>query len=128
MDRARISVDYGIVVRQEALKERGISLTRLLELFEVDAPYDHAGGLISFGPHFGQDASDEFSARLQAIGLQYVDDFFVFASDVPPWCALAACVVPAQAGTQSASVCERKSLRRVDTRRLGSRFRGNDTL
>jgi hypothetical protein len=41
---------------------------------------------VSFGPHFGGEAADEFTRRLRALGLEYVDDFFVFAAELPKWC------------------------------------------
>ena len=58
----------------------------MLEVFETDAP-DHADqSLLSFGPSFGEEASDEFQKRLEAVGLKYIEDFFVFEGDFPEWC------------------------------------------
>jgi hypothetical protein len=44
--------------------------------------------ILSFGPHFGQEAVDEGVRRLEALGLSYVEDFFVFIADLPDWCRL----------------------------------------
>lgn len=86
----KLSAEYGIVVRRRALTERGVGYARLLEAMEIDEPLDASEGLLSFGPHFGGEAASEFTARLQNLGLVYIDDFFVFSGDFPGWCAFAA--------------------------------------
>ena len=93
MSFVRISVDFGIVLREEALAERNVSLSQLLKMLEIDAPLDQAGGLISFGPHFGQEASDGLCRVLDAMGLRYVDDYFVFAPEAPAWCTFGAVAI-----------------------------------
>jgi hypothetical protein len=93
MSFARISTDFGIVVREGSLAQRNVSLSQLLQMFEVDAPFDRAGGLISFGPHFGRDASDALCRRLEAAGLRYIDDYFVFVPEAPDWCAFGATAI-----------------------------------
>ena len=55
---------------------------------EVEQPLDSNEDLISFGPAFGEEAMNEFISRLQALGLQYVDDFFSISYDIPAWCGL----------------------------------------
>lgn len=51
---------------------------------------DEDDALFSFGPHFGQEASDEFLRRLKSLGLAYPEDVFVFEEFIPTWCALSA--------------------------------------
>lgn len=92
MDCVRIHPEFGIVLRRSALRERGVSLDAVLAVFQR-APLDQNGSLISFGPHFGQEAASALVASLEKLGLVYVDDLFMFVSECPDWCGLgAACV------------------------------------
>jgi len=84
----KITSEYGVIVRKAALATKGIAYGTLLHAFEVEAPLDENDDLVSFGPSFGQEAMDEFISRLQALGLEYFDDFFCVACDFPEWCAL----------------------------------------
>jgi hypothetical protein len=88
VDKPYISLtsEYGLVVRRKALKERGVSWDDLLAALEVSEPLDKNDCLISFGPHFGQEAVHTMSDRLIRIGLRYFDDFFEFSGDYPKWC------------------------------------------
>ena len=81
----QITFSHGIVIRQKALEDRGVSKADLLKLFEVDRPLGESVELISFGPNFGAEACDEFIRRLQKSGLVYLDDFFDLALDHPEW-------------------------------------------
>jgi hypothetical protein len=89
-DYAASSVHFSIVIRADALVERGVDRGELLKLFEVEAPQGEVSGLMSFGPHQGVEISDGLCAQLEAFGLLYVDDYFVFAPEVPDWCAFGA--------------------------------------
>jgi hypothetical protein len=86
-----LTSEFGIVVRRAALTERDVSWDDLLKVLEVSAPLDRNEHLISFGPHFGQEALDVLLERLSELGLQYFDDFFEFRGDYPKWCAFKAC-------------------------------------
>ena len=86
MCAVQLSSDYGFVVRRQALSEKGISTTDLLGVFECDAPMDSDSELLSFGPTFGPEAADTFIDRLKAVGLEHIDDFFLFSGDYPEWC------------------------------------------
>lgn len=86
MTWAAASVHYSIIVREAALLERGLSRSALLAVFEVEVPQGECAGLISFGPHQGVEAADNLSKMLEEQGLRYVDDYFVFAPEVPDWC------------------------------------------
>jgi hypothetical protein len=97
MPFVRVSADYGVVVRKAALAERGVSMQQLLDAMEAGQPLDESADLVSFGPHFGSEASDELSRRLRALGLEYVDDFFVFAGEFPNWCRFGAALEPGAA-------------------------------
>lgn len=86
----KISADFGIVVRKASLIERNVTKREVLLAFEVDTPLGETDDLYSFGPHFGPEASDELCKRLEALGLRYVDDYFVFAPEAPDWCSFGA--------------------------------------
>jgi hypothetical protein len=85
-----LTSEFGIVVRRAALMERGVSWEGLLNALDVPAPLDSNNCLISFGPHFGQEAVDILLGRLSGLGLKYFDDFFEFHGDYPKWCAFRA--------------------------------------
>jgi len=82
----KISADFGIILRRAALSERNVARERVIIAME-DEPLAESMDLLSFGPHFGGEAADEFVRRLQALGLELFDDFFVFQGDFPTWCS-----------------------------------------
>jgi len=90
MNYARASVHYTIVVRTAALPERNVALADLLGVFEVSAPQGDAEGVLTFGPHQGVEISDDLCKSLDQLGLRYVEDYFVFAPEVPEWCRFGA--------------------------------------
>jgi hypothetical protein len=85
-----LTSEYGLVVRRNALQERGVRWDDLLAVLEVRQPLDCSDRLLSFGPHFGQEALDAMMARLTKLGLVYFDDFFEFAGSFPKWCTFSA--------------------------------------
>jgi hypothetical protein len=85
MKPVHISPDFGIVIRRSALDERKVLVNSVFEVME-GGPLDSNEGLLSFGPHFGGEAAEEFSRRLERLGLSRNDDFFVFEGGFPPWC------------------------------------------
>jgi hypothetical protein len=89
----RVSPHFGIVVRRRALARLNIDETKLLSLMETEAAYDADPELISFGPHFGEEAAEEFVRRLKNLGLEYAEDFFQVSSEVPDWCGMSCFVV-----------------------------------
>jgi len=86
MSFINVTPEYGLVVRKDALLERGVSLEKLLVAMKVEAPLDSDDRLISFGPSFGQEALDGLVRELLGLGLQYFDDFFEVVGDYPAWC------------------------------------------
>jgi hypothetical protein len=88
VDKPYISLtsEFGLVVRRAALEEGGVSWADLLAALEVSEPLDENAYLISFGPHFGEEAMDTMNRRLIGIGLEYFDDFFEFSGPYPEWC------------------------------------------
>jgi hypothetical protein len=86
MSFINVTHEYGLVVRKDALLERGVSLENLLVVMKAGAPLDSDDRLISFGPSFGQEALDGLIRELQDLGLQYFDDFIDVAGDYPAWC------------------------------------------
>ena len=89
----RLSSHFGIVIRKESLARAAIPSDRLLQAMEAAAPIDEDSTLVSFGPHFGQEAADEFGRRLALLGLKYPDDFFVIDFLVPEWLSLSGAFV-----------------------------------
>jgi hypothetical protein len=86
----RVSMQFGVVIRRAALDERGIDRQAVLAAMEAKRPLGESPDLITFGPHFGQEALDEFMRRLEALGLEHVTDFFETVMDVPDWLELSA--------------------------------------
>ena len=89
---AKVAVDFGIVVREGALDERGVSFSAVLKVFDVDEPLDRGGGVLSFGPHYGAEAAYDFTRDLEALGLVFGEDFLVFDMLTPPWCSFGAAI------------------------------------
>lgn len=83
----RVTGEYGLVVRSDALAKRGVSLSELLAVIKVAAPLDFDDHLISFGPSFGQEALDALVKELSGLGFRYFEDFFEFVGDFPSWCS-----------------------------------------
>jgi hypothetical protein len=81
-----VTAEYGLVIRKDALRERGVSLERLLAVMKTDAPLDSDDRLMSFGPSFGQEALDGLIKELTSLGLQYFDDFIEVVGNYPEWC------------------------------------------
>lgn len=81
-----VTPEYGLVIRKDALRERGVSLEALLAAMKTDAPLDSDDWLISFGPSFGQEALDGLIEELTSLGLQYFDDFIEVVGNYPEWC------------------------------------------
>ena len=88
MNTVKATSEYGIVIRRAALTAKGINYTQILQAMEVKQPLDSNEDLVSFGPSFGEEAMNEFIARLQALGLEYVEDFFAISCDMPAWCSV----------------------------------------
>lgn len=88
----KINAHYGIVIRKASLLQRQVKLSDVSAALEASAAPDSDEFLVSFGPSFGEEASNEFVHRLKVLGLHYADDFFVFYGDFPNWCEFhAAC-------------------------------------
>ncbi|NBU21250.1 hypothetical protein EBS43_07560 [bacterium] len=81
----KISFEFGIVIRKDAITKKQISKEKIAEVFEGSSPLDESDVLLSYGPHFGAEAMEELGKRLSKLGLEYVDDFFYFQGDFPDW-------------------------------------------
>jgi hypothetical protein len=88
MKTVKVTSEYGIVIRRASLAEKNIDYSRVLQAMEVVQPFDSNDDILSFGPSFGEEAMNGFISRLQALGLEYVDDFFNITYDLPSWCGL----------------------------------------
>ncbi len=96
MPGVRISEHFGLVIQKSALARHNISLNLLLQKMEAEHPFDEDEALLSFGPHFGGEAAQEFTRRLETLGLKYGEDFIDFADTLPEWCQVYICLAPAR--------------------------------
>jgi hypothetical protein len=85
---ARLSAQFGIVIRKARLAELGLDLDTVLEKLETDVAFDEDEQVLSLGPHFDDAAAADLGARLSTLGLLEIDDWFIFRGDVPEWCTL----------------------------------------
>lgn len=81
----KISSEFGIILRKSAIVKKGLSLEKVFQTFEYSKPLDENDSIISYGPHFGEEAMEEFGRRLSKLGFEYLDDFFYFRGDFPEW-------------------------------------------
>jgi hypothetical protein len=65
----KIHPEFGIVIRKGALMERGVQFGAVLSVFQAQSPFDQNETLISFGPHFGQEAATTLVKSLEGLGL-----------------------------------------------------------
>jgi hypothetical protein len=77
--------EYGLIVRKPALAEKAIGRDRLSEVMADVDVMDEDDTIISFGPLFGQEASNQLKSDLESCGLTYLDDFCTFDFYVPEW-------------------------------------------
>ena len=87
MKTAKISGDFGIIIRRSAVLEKKISVEELKLEFGA-SPSDETSDLIVFSPLFGMEAMELLSRKLVALGLIYFDDFFEYAGSSPEWCVV----------------------------------------
>lgn len=66
---------------------KDVDLSAIMVEFNFQAYFDESETLISLGPFFGGDATDECMRSLERLGLTYVDDFFIFDAFMPDWCS-----------------------------------------
>jgi hypothetical protein len=85
---ARISQQFGVIIRKARLAHLGLDLDTVLERVGADVAFDEDEQLLSLGPHFDDAAATALAATLTGLGLAETDDFFVFRADVPDWCEL----------------------------------------
>jgi hypothetical protein len=84
-----ITHHYGIIVRVQAFEKNGISIAEFVK--QTEATFiGQDQDLVSFGPCFGEEAGNRIATRIEALGFEYVSDYFVFNLDVPEWIGLSA--------------------------------------
>jgi len=88
MQLVRVTAQYGIIIRKQAMAARGVSRNSVLHLFSHQPPFGEDDQLLSMGPCFGEEAGKALVRSIEALGLTYVDDFFLLFADVPDWCRL----------------------------------------
>ncbi|MBL6989885.1 MAG: hypothetical protein ISR65_08905 [Bacteriovoracaceae bacterium] len=84
MSSIKVTNFHGIIIKKDAIASKSINIEEILKALE-SSPLDESNDLISFGPSFGKEAADEFIKRLEKLGLDYVEDFYVFEGDFPEW-------------------------------------------
>lgn len=87
-----VSAYHGIVLRKDAVHAKRIAVEDVFRALEAVTPLDENKDLISFGPSFGEGAMQEFTRRLDALGLDYFNDYCTISADIPSWCALRASI------------------------------------
>lgn len=80
--------ELGIVIRKSSLAGQNVSRSTLLSIMESETPYDENNELISFGPHFGNEAVLFFINKLEGLNLIYGVDFYDFMDTTPEWLQL----------------------------------------
>jgi hypothetical protein len=87
MSPVKVASSHGYLFRRKVMLEKGLSVEMVMAALECEAPLDINEDLLSLGP-FWPDAWEELMRRLKALGLEYVDDYFIFEAAVPEWCQL----------------------------------------
>jgi hypothetical protein len=80
--------EFGLVVRKQALADKGLELSTLLDAMDGVGLLGEDGRLLSFGPIFGADAIATLQGQLRALGLEHVDDFVELELLLPVWVQL----------------------------------------
>jgi hypothetical protein len=82
---------YGIVIRADALARNSISVEEFCKKTEASL-LSKDENLVSFGPCFGEEAGNKIASRIDALGFEYVSDYFIFNFDMPDWIKLSAAI------------------------------------
>jgi hypothetical protein len=60
-----VTSEFGIVIRKAALNAKGVDKGKLPAIFAKTAPFDENDDLLSYGPHFGEEAMEELGKQLR---------------------------------------------------------------
>ena len=82
----KVSKDFGIVIRRQALVQKSIDLTPVMTEFNFTRNDDDSSDFVSLGPFYGGDNADDCMRALERQGLIYIDDFFILEGYFPEWC------------------------------------------
>lgn len=82
----KVSKDFGIVIRRDALVQKSIDLSAVMSEFNFAKNYDDSLEFVSLGPFYGGDNADDCMRSLEREGLVYIDDFFILEGYFPDWC------------------------------------------
>ncbi|MEQ1536346.1 MAG: hypothetical protein ABL923_10750 [Burkholderiaceae bacterium] len=82
----KVSKDFGIVIRRDALVKKSIDLSSVMREFNFSKNYDDSSEFVSLGPFYGGDNADDCMRSLEGQGLAYIDDFFILEGYFPDWC------------------------------------------
>ena len=95
MNPVKVTPEYGLIVRRDALREQGVSFDALLAAMDAQNPMDMNDHLISFGPLLEDGAFEDVIQSLRALGLEYYNDFVEFVGAYPKWCCFHVGYAPA---------------------------------
>jgi hypothetical protein len=82
----KVSKDFGIVIRRDAIEKKSIALNTVLKEFNFENFFDESLDFVSLGPFYGSDNADDCMRALERLGLTYIDDFFILEGYFPDWC------------------------------------------
>lgn len=82
----KVSKDFGIVIRRDALVQKSIDLIAVMSEFNFTKNYDDSLEFVSLGPFYGSDNADDCMRSLERHGLVYISDFFILEGYFPDWC------------------------------------------
>ena len=77
-----------MIIRRDGMRRVGLTDTDVAALLNGVDKRGVSPELLVFGPCFGTEAATELHGRLERAGLDYVNDFFVLAIDLPDWLSL----------------------------------------
>lgn len=78
-----------LLVRKEAYERVGLTRTALDERLNLTADeFRVEGGLVAIGPLMGDSALTSLIEELEAMGLEYFEDFFEMSGNWPDWLLL----------------------------------------
>ena len=78
-----------ILIRKEAFERVGLTRTAMDERLNLTADeFRVEGALVAIGPLVGDTAATSLIEELEAMGLEYFEDFFEMSGNWPEWLSL----------------------------------------
>lgn len=89
MSSIKVTSFFGFIFRKDKLLSKSVSIEQLIKTLNIKTLDDNEY-MVSFQPCFGSEAVNNLIKELEAIGLVYVDDYFLLEGDFPDWLLLRA--------------------------------------